>query len=543
MTIMRLTQFLGANKQVNPKLLAPGLGVNSWNQKPGRGDFRPWRETTSVAQVPPGAKTIYRMGRDVREVSRYWLSWPSVVYAVRGFDASDTTERTYFAGAGITPQVTDNTMALIGYPYPSASRPMSLPPPAAAPLIESVNPGTDAALMETYFYVYTYVNDWGWESAPSPVSNQLDQFSNGTIKVSQFTSPPAGNYHVNRIRLYRTQASSGGADFFYVTELPWPVIDYIDDKTSIGEVLPTSTWNPTPADLDCLTAMWNGMLAGVSGGGVRFCEPYIPYAWPINYEIIPPDATPVGLGVFSQSLLVLTSGKPLLVAGSTPDAMDQRVLDIPQACVAKQSIVSLGSGVAWASDDGLCYYGVDGAKILTAGLMTREDWQKLNPPSIIGSMYEGLYFASYEPVAGSGIREGFFINPQDQSTGIYFMKTGYVALAFDQLMDHLFVVIGSAIHMWDVAANYMTAEFQSGTTRLPKPTTSFAVAEVVADAYPVNVKLFGDGVLRHEQVVVSGEPFRMRSGYLAQEFICVVASANPVQSVAFAHSVEEIASV
>ncbi len=223
-------------------------------------------------------------------------------------------------------------------------------------------------------------------------------------------------------------------------------------------MLPTATWNPTPDNLDCLTAMWNGMMAGISGGGVRFCEPYIPYAWPIDYEIIPPDATPVGLGVFSQNLLVLTTARPLLCAGSGPDAMDQRVLDIPQACIAKQSIVSMGSGVCWASDDGLCYYGVDGAKILTAGILMREDWQALNPTTIIGCMFEGLYFASYDPV-GDGNRQGFFINPNDTNTGIYFMTTGYPAMAFDQLMDHLFVLIGSNIHSWDVTADvFMTAQ-------------------------------------------------------------------------------------
>lgn len=542
MTIMRLTQFLGANKQINPRLLAPGLGVNSWNQKPGRGDFRPWRDTVAVASVPPGSKTIYRMGRDVMDPSRYWLAWPSVVYAVRGFDATDTTERTYFAGEDIDPQVTDNTMALIGFPYPSASRPMSMPTPVLAPTIATESPGDNSALMETYFYVYTYVNDWGWESAPSPVSNQLDQYSNGTIRVSGFSTPPAGNYHIDRMRIYRTQASSGGADFFYVSEIPVGQGQFIDDKTSLGEVLPTSTWTPTPADLDCLTPMWNGMLAGISGGGLRFCEPYIPYAWPIQYEIIPPDASPVGIGVFSQSVLLLTTARPLLVAGSTPDGMDQRVLDIPQACVAKQSIVSLGTGVAWASEDGLCYYGVDGAKILTAGIMTREDWQKLNPHTIIGSMFEGLYFGSYLP-DGATEREGFFINPQDQSTGIYFMKTGYEAMAFDQLMDHLFVVIGSEVRMWDEADTFFTAEHESGTTHLPKPATSFAVAEVVADGYPLTVELWGDGVLRHQQTVSNGNPFRLRSGYIAQDFVCKVASDKPVLSVSFAHSIEELASV
>lgn len=540
MTIMRLTQFLGANKQVNPKLLAPGLCVNSWNQKPGRGDFRPWREATPVATVSPGARTIYRMGRDVRTPDRYWLQWNSVVYAVRGFDAQDTTERTYFAGEDITPQVTDNTMALMAPPYPSTSRPMSLPIPASPPVIQSATPGDNSTLMETYFYVYTYVNDWGWESAPSGVSNQLDQYANGTIRVTGFATPPAGNYHINRIRIYRTQASSGGSDFFYVTELPVGTASFVDDKKSIGEVLPTSTWTPPPDNLDCLTALWNGMLAGTSGGGIRFCEPYIPYAWPIQYEIVPPDATPVGLGVFSQSLLVLTSGKPLLVAGSTPDAMDQRVLDIPQACVAKQSIVSMGTGVCWASDDGLCYFGSDGAKILTAGIMMREDWQKLKPATIIGCMFEGLYFGSYDDGFG---RKGFFINPQDQSTGMYFMTTGYLTMAFDQLMDHLFVLVGSSVCTWDTAATFLTASAETGVTRLPKPTTSFAVAEVIADGYPVQLELWADGVQRHTQAVANGNPFRLRSGYIAQEYTCKLSSSQPVLAINFAHSIEELAQV
>ena len=393
--------------------------------------------------------------------------------------------------------------------------------------------------METYFYVYTYVNDWGWESAPSPVSNELDQYANGTIMVSGFTNPPAGNYHINRMRIYRTQASSSGSDFFYVAEVAIGTSQFLDDKTSLGEVLPTSTWTPAPDDLDCMTAMWNGMLGGISGGGVRFCEPYIPYAWPINYELIPPDAHPVGLGVFSQNLLVLTTARPLLVAGSGPDAMDQRVLDIPQACVAKQSIVSLGTGVAWASDDGLCYYGVDGAKILTAGIMMREDWQLLKPASIIGCMFMGLYFGSYDD--GSGVRKGFFINPQDTSTGMYFMSAGYQAMAFDLLMDHLFVLIGSQVCMWDTANTFLTAYFETGPTRMPKPVTSFAICEVVADSYPVQVELVADGTLRGVYAVQQGDPFRLSGGYIAQEFVCKLTSAFPVLSITFAHSIEEIA--
>jgi hypothetical protein len=58
-------------------------------------------------------------------------------------------------------------------------------------------------------------------------------------------------------------------------------------------VLETDGWLMPPADLKCLTPMWNGMAAGISGNGVRVCPPYALYAWPIAYEQLPPDAKPV----------------------------------------------------------------------------------------------------------------------------------------------------------------------------------------------------------------------------------------------------------
>ncbi len=542
MTVLRLDQFMGANKQVNPRLLAPGIGTNSLNQKPGRGDLRPWAGPANVATVPPNQMTIYRMGRDVRDPARYWLSWPTDVDVVRGFDASDPTERTYYTGDG-PPKVTDNILALDTPPYPTASRPLSMPAPITAPIITSQTPGDSSTLMETYFYVYTWVNDWGWESAPSPISNQLDQYANGTIKVSGFAAPPAGNYNITKMRIYRTQTgTTGTADFYFVVELPVPTAEFIDDKTYIGEVLPTTTWLPPPDNLFGLTAMWNGMLAGISERGVRFCEPYIPYAWPFQYELVPPDSTPVGLGVFSQTLVVLTTGRPMLLAGSSPDAMDQRVLEMQQACIAKRSIVSMGYGVAWASDDGLAFFGSDGAKMLTGGIMTREDWQKLKPATIVGCMHEGLYFGTYDDT-GSGLRKGFFINPA-ANNGMYFLGRGFPALHYDEILDQLFVLDGTRVQQWDKdPVSPLSAVFTSGITHLPRPVVGFACAEVVADGYPVTLLVTADGVNRYLVDVLDANPVRLPGGYYGQDWQVGLTSRFPIVSFAMAHSIVELTQV
>lgn len=538
MAVIALAGFAGENRAIHPKLLHDAVGVVSRNQKPGRGDLRPWKQPATVATIPAGRQTIYRMGRDVASDTQYWLSWPGIVHAVRGFDAEDTTERTYYTGDGV-PKVTNN-IALSGVvpqDNPGANwRPLGLPAPASAPLVLT-DAGTWTGDQETYFYVYTYVNDWGWESAPSPTSLQNDRPSDATATISGFVAPPAGNYQINRIRIYRTQSgSSGAAEFFFLREIAYGTPDTTDDNRDLGEVIATSTWIMPPEDLSFLTTLWNGMLAGISGNAVRFCEPYVPYAWPIAYDVVPPDSKPVGLGVFGQSLLVLTTGRPLLLAGTSTD-MDQQPLEIPQACIAPRSIVSMGSGVAWAAEDGLCWYGSGGARILTAGVMTREDWQALNPSSIIGRFYEGLYFGSY---LDGDTRRGFMIDPSNPQ-GVFFLDAGYVGMHFDELKDQLYVLNGTNVQKWDAGSPY-TYRFRSKVFKGPKP-SNFACCEVVADAYPVTVRFYGDGVLKHTKSVTSRDPFRLPAGFRATDWQIEVEGTNPVQSVAMAHSVAELRAV
>jgi len=535
MPVIRLAGFAGENRAIHPKLLPEPVGVVSRNQKPGRGDLRPWRQPVAVAAVPAGRQTIYRLGRDVDSDSLYWLSWDTVVHAVRGFDPEDTTERTYYSGDG-APKVTDNTIALASTPYPTANRPLGIPAPAT-PLVVTTDTGTWSGLTQSYFYVYTFVNDWGWESAPSPVSLLNERPSDATTTLTAFAAVPSGNYNVNRIRIYRTQTGSSGAtEFFFLREVAIGTLSTQDDNRDLGEVLPTTTWLTPPADLYQLTSLWNGMLAGISGNAVRFCEPYVPYAWPIAYDVVPPDAKPVALGVFGQALIVLTTGRPLLVAGSSPESMDQQLLEVPQACIAPRSVASMGTGVAWASEDGLCWYGAGGAKIATAGLMTREDWQALNPASIIGRMYEGLYFGSY--LDGS-TRRGFMIDPMNPQ-GVFFLDNGYEAMHFDELKDQLYVLSSEGhVQKWD-AGSAMTYRFRSKEFRAPRP-LNFAAGELCADAYPVTMRVFADGVLRHTQTVTSRQPFRLPSGFMATNWQLEVEGAHPVQTLAIGTSMTELA--
>lgn len=183
-----INSFQGANLAFDSLLLPQDVGVNSLNQRPGFGDLRPWNAPGStLATVPtsPQRKTIYRMGQDVASDANYWLGWSSVVHVVTGFDSSDTTERTYFSGDG-TPKWTNNSIGLTGGPpYPQATRELSVPAPTTA-LTAAINTNPGAGSNIAFSYVYTFVNDIGWESAPSPVSNTLLAHPGCTFDLSGF---------------------------------------------------------------------------------------------------------------------------------------------------------------------------------------------------------------------------------------------------------------------------------------------------------------------------------------------------------------------
>lgn len=547
--------FAGANKALHPKLLPDTVGVESLNQKPGRGDLRPWKAPDTVATVPEGRQTIYRMGRDTPSDTEYWLSWTGIVHAVRGYNTGDTTERTYFTG-DTEPKWTDNTIALGTPPYPTAARHLGVPAPTTAVTL-SASGGTSSN-EETLYYTYTFVTDKDEESAPAPVSDAITCKTDDTITIDDIEAAPSGSFTIDRIRIYRTQTGElGDTEFFFLREIAEGTTSTTDDRRILGEVLETGEWVEPPADLTYLTAMWNGMLAGIHERGVRICEPYAPYAWPFRYEILPPDAVPVALGRWQQNLLVLTTAKPLLVVGSEPQSLDQQPLAIGEACIAPRAVVSFGHGVAWPCPDGLAYYGDRGWQILTAGLFTRDDWQAMNPESMVAGIYEGAYLCFYTDAEDE--RRGFIIDPIDPK-GVFFLEQGYEALFFDELQDTLYVLDGTDVKKWDAGSELMTATFRSKV--FTTPPTCISCARVVADTYPVTLKLdagpftsgqatalaSGSGghltstgtAVRFSVTVNDRFPVRLPGGFKATDWQIQLETAGQVQGVVLASSMEEL---
>lgn len=543
---LRIAGFLGSNRAQDPQLLPAEVGTGSLNQKPGDGTLRPWHQALNVSNTGAGGrKTIYRFNADIASDSQYWFEWSTIVHVVRGFIADDTSERTYFTGSG-APKVTNNIIGIAGAPYPTSARDLGVPIPITAPVAFQSAPGS--GVDETRFYLYTYITDFSEESAPSPVSTAITTKPGATIDLSNIAAPPAGNYGINRIGIYRSVVGgSGSAEFFLMAQIAVggsfsdtgqaPGAYALESNGPFGTI--GRVWLPPPADLRSLTALWNGMLAGITGKSVRYCEPFKPYAWPAAYETLC-DSQPVALAAFQKNLLVLTTGTPRLVYGSAPEAMDDTGAGINAACVSVPSVVSFEHGVCWAAPDGLAYIGVNGPpRVLTDGLIEREQWQALKPTTILAAQYLGRYMGFYE--TGQGMK-GFMLDPLSPA-GIYFFDTGFSAVYYDALQEALYGVSGTNIQRWDAGQALMTATFTSKDFRLPLPENPGA-AEVVARSYPVTFKLYADGALRFTRMVTSREPFHLPSGYEPDTIkIEVSTTVGSVTAVAVAGDIDALKDV
>jgi hypothetical protein len=532
MPLAELTSFLGANTRIEPRFLQPGIGVSSVNQKPSEsGDFRPWRNPLTIAGpvVPAGRQTLYRMGRDTPSPTNFWLSWTTVVHAIRGFETNDTTERTYFTGSG-TPKWTDNILALASAPYPAGTRELSVPQPTVAPSAV-LNVDGPSGEPRRLYYCFTWVNDIGWESAPSPPVLAPLAMPGAIIDLITSESVPAGNYGVTKIRWYRTQTVNalGDAEFFFLREYAIGLTGMQDDGRELGtDVLPTAANTlrlPLPSTAKGLTYCWNQFAAALVGKTVRFCEPTLMYAWPLGNEYEVGD-TPIALAAFAQRLLVLTSHGGELFTGTDPEGMDQKPVAIAPI-VSARSLVVGESFCIWAAADGLWYWGLDGYRNLVGECLKPEQWAALVPSTIHGHYFEIGNRPVYIGFYNDGALKGFVVDPTNPG-GIYFLSAGYTAAYWDKLQRKLFVLDGATLKQFDGDASFMTASFKGKINRQIAETEAEWL-ELLAHGM-TTVKLWVDGANVYDHEIAKGE-HRTHDGTEGREFQLEIASNMPVQGI------------
>lgn len=394
----------------------------------------------------------------------------------------------------------------------------------------------------TRAYTWTWVNKesgFEFESMPyTPAINDdplptVDAYFDQAVFVSGRPPIPAG-YQATHWRLYRAE----GGSFLFVAEIDISQNSYTDTvlAENLGEVIPSTTWSPPPADLKGLINMPNGAMAGFVGRDVYFCEPYRPHAWPEQY-VQSMDYPVVGLGRMDTTLAVLTTGTPYFLQGSHPDAMTAVKTDLEQSCSSKRSIVSTNGVVVYASPDGLVMLSPSGSKLITEQLFTRAQWQTyFRPESIHAYSHDLKYIAFYDNGTTTG---GFIFDPTSSQ---FILHNIYTTAGFsDLLRDQLFVSSSDrSIKTW-LGGSATSFTWKSKKFWMPKP-MGYTCAQLEAEGYPVTLKVYVDGTLGHTEVVASRTAFRLPV-LVGRDWEFQLEGSNEVFSLAIASSMEEISGV
>ena len=389
--------------------------------------------------------------------------------------------------------------------------------------------------LETRVYTYTWVNKeagFEFESAPAAASGDVEVRDGQTVSVSGMQTAPGGEYVVTHERIYWSVFGT----FLFVAEVEAALASFTDDikPDLLGEQLPTLTWSEPPQTLTGLTNLPNGLMAGFTGRDVYFCDPYHPHAWPEQY-VQTMDYPVVGLGRMDTTLAVLTKGTPYLIQGTHPDSMAVVKSDLEQACVSKESIVSLGGAVVYAAPDGLMLLSSGGSRIITQNMFSYKQWQAyFKPESIHAYQQDNKYIAFYD----NGTTQGGFIF--DVASGQFITHNIYATAGYHDLQrDKLFLAYADrSLKAWE-RGSAMSYIWKSKKFTMPE-ITGFSCAQLEAEAYPMTLKIYADTTLIHTQTVQNRKPFRLPAK-TGRDWEMQIEGANEVFSLAIAHSMTELA--
>ena len=391
----------------------------------------------------------------------------------------------------------------------------------------------DDVIPDTRVYVYTYVSAYGEEGPPSDASTAVDVDPSQAVSLTNMATSPGGSYNVTAKRIYRSSTGTQSTAFQFVAEIPVANTSYSDtvDQADLGEILQTEGWVAPPAAMKGLTLGANGIAAGFKDKTLYLSESFLPHAWPSKYQQTTEHAV-VGIGAFQQSFAVLTTSYPYVLSGSDPGSMSMVKLEAPQACVSKRSICSTGTGVVYASPDGLVSIGVEGIRLLTAGLLNREQWQAYTPSSMLIKQYNSKIYVFH----ATGLIVFDFTGESASMT--VFDATANAAY-YDPISDSLFIALnGVGILKWDSGSD-LSYTWKSKLFTLPQP-VNFGFAQVEADAYPVTCKVYAGGVLKHTQTVANRNPFRLPSGFVDKDWEVQLEGTGQVFQFSMAQSIAEL---
>ncbi len=301
--------------------------------------------------------------------------------------------------------------------------------------VDYVPPDNDDPFQNSNYetsFVFTYVNRWGEESAPSFPSEFMPYNDGDTITLQALAR--SKDFNVIGIRVYM----SIDGDFYRISnpdvthneggryEVPNLTVDYsatnpfvtlpngdnldfirftIDRQSALDQLI-TEDWVPPPCNLPLLERdrqtnfvhdqpinhmeeLHNGMIVLADKHSLYFNEPYTGHAFPDRYTI---EINDVILAVhrIDGGFVVLTDSYPRIFLGSTPATLQEVEHYFNHAISDPEGACRVDSGIAYPCEEGIAFISASQARILNDGIIDRKTWQTIVTPSNCQlNIYEG----------------------------------------------------------------------------------------------------------------------------------------------------------
>jgi hypothetical protein len=462
--------------------------------------------------------------------------------------------------------------------------------------VAAITTSQPTPLLGSWAYVYTWVSAYGEESPPSPAvtfDGNIDETR--YVRVTAPNSSVTTNRNITTVRIYRTvTGATGAASYFFLADMDISKTSYTDDTSDVdivnNNILESLYWDPPPSDLEGMIAMPNGILAGFRKNEIWFCEPYRPHAWPSPYTLAT-EYPIVGLGVTGQTLIVATTGYPYAVTGTHPTNMNMTRVATYEPCMSRGSIVSGVDGVYYASPNGVVRaYGYV-VEVISKALITKDHWldylyvQSLRAARVNGAYYTwgsvlpGCFEATgFEGTAFleddyTGARSGALIEFTNQRVAYNTLYTDdpILNVTTDHWTGEVFILRKGKYYWFDLSSSNPHAPYKwrSKVFEMPNkrnleamrvyfgtPDGNYLPDEVndADDDYSINmqydtgdlaiVRVYADDRLVFaRQLEVSGDLFRLPSGFKAIYWQIEIEGIVPIYSVEIATAAKELKSV
>jgi hypothetical protein len=436
-----------------------------------------------------------------------------------------------------------------------------------------LEPADNTTEMITRSYVYTYVTEFGEESAPSPAVVKTGAVADSwVLTLQEVPESVTTDRLIEKRRIYRTiTASNGVSSYFQVAEIDYDQLVYTDNASdediSGNNILESTLWTPPPADLKGWVAMPNGILAAWRDNEIWFSEPYRPHAWPVSYQVSV-DYPIVGLGVMGQTLIIATKGSPWAATGVNPSSISLSKINSFEPCQSRGSIVSTPAGVYYASANGIVVAVPGQVRLITTELISPAQWQENHDLGNIKAVeFEGGYLA-YE-ISTTGSTSGFYINAAQPRIGYNELtdsSNGLVNVCFDPWTAQPLIIRNGYIYIIDhpdgtgqqpfkwrskkfalpsrknIAAMKVRFDIPSDAPTLSSTRNTASPQTLASDQYAL-LRLYADGdLVTTRELRSSNEYIALPSGFKANQYQVEIEGRVSIFDIQMATSSKELKS-